>query len=206
MAKERPPTEGATPTEWVRQGLEEVERFGTNTGLALHAMVTEAECVPSGKDRSCELAIRWTLRDPATGNGLHRSRARARGGRRSRREGRDGPTLEKPTVPGDDRCDETIRPARSRTAPLRRPRPRAPERDEARPWRDGLRGGGRWHRERRRDLARRLGAHRGARRFGQTDIKVRTRTGTSVPARVVAMDGSVLAVVSWKVAGDGMEG
>lgn len=189
MAKDRPPTEGGTPTEWVRQRLEEVERFGTNTGLALHAMVTEAECVPVGKERSCEIAIRWTLRDPATGETVYTglTRGLAADEEASVGDATDRLLGRQPFLAAID--------AMKRTAPPEVVLRRCTEPPHALPSGMKLALGATVFVE--------VPAGTGSGAVvspdgwvmtaahvvsGQTDIKVRTRTGTSIPARVVAMD------------------
>ncbi|GDX79338.1 hypothetical protein LBMAG42_11490 [Deltaproteobacteria bacterium] len=189
MAKERPPTEGATPTEWVRQGLEEAERFGTNTGLALHSMVTEAECVPVGQARSCEVAVRWTLRDPATGETVYTGLTRGL-----------APDAEASVKDATDRLLSrqaflTTIDAMKRSVPPEVVLRRCADPAHALPSGMKLALGATVFVE--------VPAGTGSGAVispdgwvltaahvvsGETAIKVRTRTGTSVPARVVAMD------------------
>ncbi|MES2644152.1 MAG: trypsin-like peptidase domain-containing protein [Myxococcota bacterium] len=61
------PTDKAEPAEWIREALDLAEHPTAGAAHVLRAHVTSAACVRHRGERACEVGIRWSLRDGATG-------------------------------------------------------------------------------------------------------------------------------------------
>lgn len=67
LTEQAGPTDTAEPAEWIREALDLAEHPAAGAAHVLRAQVTSAACVKHQGERVCEVGIRWSLRDGATG-------------------------------------------------------------------------------------------------------------------------------------------